>query len=98
MIIIVKRFAELDSLRGIAAFLVMSSHLIMLEFYNKSEYYHLLDDTPFRIFWSGHQSVILFFVLSGFVLSLGILSNGIKWNRGTLSLLLKGVVESTYLI
>lgn len=62
-----QRYVELDALRGIAALIVVFHHL------------SLAYDAP--IIWyplvAGHESVILFFALSGFVLSLPF------WNKGT---------------
>lgn len=62
-----KRFDQLDSLRGIAAVTVVLCHLLPL---GKFGIINKLDQTPFHLFWAGHEAVILFFILSGFVLSL----------------------------
>jgi peptidoglycan/LPS O-acetylase OafA/YrhL len=72
------RFHQLDSLRGIAAFTVMLSHLFLV--------YPIVWNTPgptssgiglnivmfspLRAVWAGHEAVIFFFILSGLVLSL----------------------------
>lgn len=63
-----KRYEELDSLRGLAALSVVLSHFIII--LNGVTWIDLLNYTPFRIFKAGHEAVIFFFVLSGFVLSL----------------------------
>ncbi|MED0962567.1 acyltransferase [Bacillus paramycoides] len=72
-----KRYEELDSIRGISSFLVMIGHHLMIfsayQNYsyedNKPFVVYLLKETPARlIFSSGNESVIIFFVLSGFVL------------------------------
>ena len=79
-----KRFHELDSLRGIAAFSVMLSHVFLV--------YPIIWDTarpddaplwlrlvmfsPLRVIWAGHEAVVFFFVLSGFVLALLFFGNG----------------------
>ncbi|MBE7149453.1 acyltransferase [Bacillus mycoides] len=72
-----KRYEELDSIRGISSFLVMIGHHLMIfsayQTYsyedNKPFVVYLLKETPFRIiFSSGNESVIVFFILSGFVL------------------------------
>jgi peptidoglycan/LPS O-acetylase OafA/YrhL len=63
-----RRYEELDSLRGLAATAVVLSHLAMVlpDFYIFDKF----KNTALQIFWEGHSAVILFFVLSGFVLSI----------------------------
>ncbi|CAN7713192.1 acyltransferase [Paenibacillus sp. LjRoot153] len=61
-----RRYDQLDSLRGLAASSVLLSHLIFPSFYLIDK----IKNTPLHIFWAGHEAVILFFLLSGFVLSL----------------------------
>ena len=67
-----QRFKELDSLRGLAALSVVFHHfLIMLPAMSDDpNAFWFLKYTPIHIFWAGHEAVIFFFVLSGFVLSL----------------------------
>ena len=57
------KFAALDSLRGIAALMVIFQHFWEMN--------HPSDDRlrPWLFFCAGHEAVIFFFVLSGFVLS-----------------------------
>lgn len=64
-----QRIEQLDSLRGIAAFIVMIGHysVLFLEFRN-FKFLNLL-------FSSGSSAVSLFFVLSGFVLSISVVNN-----------------------
>ena len=64
-----KRLHELDSLRGLAALSVMVSHFA-LTFSLPLWCTKFLDTPPFYILIAGHQAVIFFFILSGFVLSL----------------------------
>jgi peptidoglycan/LPS O-acetylase OafA/YrhL len=68
-----ERFHQLDSVRGLAALTVVVHHLFLtiptVSIIEKLKY------TPLHIFWAGHESVILFFILSGFVLSLSFHNN-----------------------
>ena len=75
------RIEQLDSVRGLAALSVVFCHHLLLikpisETYH-NEYpglgYALLLLPPALIFWAGHAAVILFFVLSGYVLTLPML-------------------------
>lgn len=61
------RYLELDALRGLAASTVVFHHLLLL--WNHTRWYSLLSYTPLRLLFAGPQAVVLFFVLSGFVLS-----------------------------
>ncbi|SHF07798.1 Peptidoglycan/LPS O-acetylase OafA/YrhL, contains acyltransferase and SGNH-hydrolase domains [Seinonella peptonophila] len=77
------RLYELDSLRGIAALIVVIGHMFILftnftvETYGQKAYWieNLFKYSPLHIVWSGHESVILFFLISGFVLSLPFITN-----------------------
>ena len=62
-----RRFYELDSLRGVAALTVVFYHFAHI---CPPHIEHLLLHSPLRILVAGHQAVILFFLLSGFVLTL----------------------------
>ena len=62
-----RRFYELDSLRGVAALTVVLHHFSRI---CPDNVIHLLLRTPLRLLIAGHQAVILFFFLSGFVLTL----------------------------
>jgi peptidoglycan/LPS O-acetylase OafA/YrhL len=83
-----RRLAELDALRGIAALVVVATHVIATA---TSEEFHIgrdnllhrffteprlwLELPPVRILLAGHAAVAVFFVLSGFVLTLPMLNN-----------------------
>ncbi|WP_336786296.1 acyltransferase family protein [Paenibacillus sp. MMO-177] len=68
-----RRYEELDSLRGLAALTVVFSHFIII--LNAVSWIDILNYTPLRILKAGHEAVIFFFVLSGFVLSLPFYGN-----------------------
>lgn len=63
------RYEQLDSLRGIAALCVVFLHISLI-FPETQLSKILLEFSPLRLLVSGSEAVILFFVLSGFVLSL----------------------------
>ncbi|SFX28131.1 Peptidoglycan/LPS O-acetylase OafA/YrhL, contains acyltransferase and SGNH-hydrolase domains [Thermoactinomyces sp. DSM 45891] len=73
-----RHLVQLDSLRGIAALTVVFSHLLYIFPYfepntsQNTDYFwlNIVKYSPLHIFFDGHGAVILFFVLSGFVLAL----------------------------
>jgi len=81
------RFMELEGLRGVAAIGVVLYHF-GLSFYTLAfwgpgvtsvqnmRYEHFLHGNPAMVFLSGTFSVAIFFVLSGFVLSIGFFQTG----------------------
>ncbi|MDR3742045.1 MAG: acyltransferase [Terracidiphilus sp.] len=61
------RLPELDGLRGLAALSVFFSHAIgLIPGYESLA----IQQTPLRLLWDGASAVIIFFLLSGFVLTL----------------------------
>ena len=72
------RIHQLDALRGLAAFSVVFHHCLLVFPAFFAANFHkeipsiisILTYSPFHLLWAGHEAVILFFVLSGFVLSL----------------------------
>ena len=76
------RIAALDSVRGIAAFIVVIHHCFLTRpVYSDFFFSHwktaaagpvekILLHTPARMMWAGDQAVTLFYVLSGLVLAL----------------------------
>jgi peptidoglycan/LPS O-acetylase OafA/YrhL len=76
-----KRFLELDSLRGLAALTVVFSHFMLVYNFNFRDTQNLglgmnwYKYTPLHVFWAGGEAVVLFFVLSGFVLFLPFTKN-----------------------
>jgi peptidoglycan/LPS O-acetylase OafA/YrhL len=68
------RLTSLDALRGVAAFLVLTFHGWKLGLRPELTgwQWQLLNYTPLNLFISGRPWVILFFVLSGFVLALSL--------------------------
>ncbi len=74
-----QRYNELDSLRGLASLSVVFHHCLLSFGAFYTVYHHqavtnmvakVLAFSPLHLFWAGHEAVILFFVLSGFVLAL----------------------------
>jgi peptidoglycan/LPS O-acetylase OafA/YrhL len=72
----------IDALRGLAAIIVLISHVSIFGLYG---YEHTLATyPPTRLLWAGHQAVILFFVISGFALFLlyeSMLKAGESWRK-----------------
>jgi peptidoglycan/LPS O-acetylase OafA/YrhL len=77
-----KRIASLDSLRGIAALIVVANHCALI-FPSRlaqrrapwlggswGDRWSWVDFTPLKLLFSGDQAVLVFFALSGFVLAL----------------------------
>lgn len=64
-----RREESLDALRGLAALVVVIAHTTIAGLYKVEPLWGYLKWSPLKIFWSGHQAVILFFVLSGFALA-----------------------------
>ncbi|MBN9036084.1 MAG: acyltransferase [Rhizobiales bacterium] len=70
-----RRFPELDALRGLAALAVVFNHFVVLWRGTASPAVQIaLDAVPLRFMWSGHHAVLLFFLISGFVLTLPYMS------------------------
>lgn len=63
------RYTELDGLRGLAALSVFVSHFIGV-FSVTSLTLKKISNTPIHLLWNGEGAVFLFFLLSGFVLTL----------------------------
>ena len=75
-----RRLRSLDGLRGVAAMVVVGYHMLLvvpslsLAFGSADAVAGSIDwwlyRTPLRLFFAGHEAVLVFFVLSGFVLTL----------------------------
>lgn len=71
-----RRFTTLDGLRGLAALSVVFYHCLLVSprfgtaGERQSGWTWALAHTPLHLFWQGGEAVYLFFVLSGFVLTL----------------------------
>ncbi len=64
------RYAELDALRGIAACVVVLRHVVNVIPVSDSPLLKVaLLESPLRLLFAAHEAVMLFFLLSGFVLS-----------------------------
>lgn len=72
-----RHFNQLDSIRGLAAISVMLGHFVFIfpqvadvNFEHAAWYVKLIKYSPAHMFIAGHEAVLLFFILSGFVLSI----------------------------
>ncbi len=81
------RLRALDGLRGLAALVVLAHHTLLASSAQLADPYAglpqsagravwLLTYTPLHIVWAGPEAVVVFFVLSGFVLSLPVARGG----------------------
>lgn len=64
------RIDSLDSLRGLAALIVLLHHCYYMLDGSKTGELSIVRLSPLRLFIAGHAAVIVFFLLSGFVLAL----------------------------
>lgn len=62
------RFAQLDSLRGVAAFAVFLGHIVYALDWSGAPIFWMLDSSPIALAWDGGAAVVVFFILSGYVL------------------------------
>lgn len=62
-----RRFNQLDSIRGLASITVLLAHIVATMPYIS---FIISKYSPFKVLVNGHAAVIMFFILSGFVLSL----------------------------
>lgn len=79
-----RRFHELDAIRGLAALSVVFHHYAMAFpalYKTMIEPGHPLSASPLHAIWSGSQAVVLFFVLSGFVLKLPFEARSIPYGQ-----------------
>ena len=88
-----RRVRALDSVRGIASLVVVANHAVLAipgfddlvwadpnaERTFSFDWRHALTYSPLHVFWAGHEAVTVFFVLSGFVLTMSILSRPEKY-------------------
>lgn len=69
-----RRLGGLDALRGLAALTVVTQHFLIANpaFFDAAHRSDMawLKLTPLHVVWAGREAVILFFLLSGFVLSI----------------------------
>ncbi|MDG0810255.1 acyltransferase family protein [Cohnella rhizosphaerae] len=87
MAIIDKRLIQLDSIRGLAALSVFLTHILLLSSNPTVE--KLSRESPLRILDNGHGAVLLFFVLSGFVLSLPFLKSAVPYTSFTIKRIIR---------
>ena len=86
----VGRIGSLDGARGLAALVVVVHHTLLASWPSLANGYFdvppkrwslawWLYDTPLHFFWAGPEAVVVFFVLSGFVLALPAVKKGGRW-------------------
>ncbi len=88
----VRRITTFDGLRGLAALVVLFGHALVASSGVLAAPYQSplnrpttgsvawwLSETPLHIFWAGQEAVIVFFVLSGYVLAIPAVRRGTKW-------------------
>ncbi|WEG10475.1 acyltransferase [Microbacterium horticulturae] len=83
------RLSSLDGLRGAAALIVVVHHCFLVSPAFAAAYYGgetgdsplrlALIYSPLHLLWGGAEAVVVFFVLSGFVLARGIRSSSFDW-------------------
>jgi peptidoglycan/LPS O-acetylase OafA/YrhL len=71
-VVFLRRYEELDSLRGLAALSVMFGHLLSV--FSSNKWTMMIEYGPLRSMVAASEAVSLFFILSGFVLVLPFLS------------------------
>lgn len=86
-----RRVGSLDGLRGIAALIVVFHHVVLAsspplaEAYRRHTSYRtgslnwIFSRTPLHVVWAGPEMVLVFFVLSGYVLALPAVARGRRW-------------------
>lgn len=77
-----QRIASIDGVRGVASLVVVLYHcsLVAMPHLN-DEFAAWLTQSPVKIFFAGTEAVLVFFVLSGFVVALPVLRDGFAWSR-----------------
>ncbi|WP_417562585.1 acyltransferase family protein [Microbacterium sp.] len=83
------RLSALDGLRGVAALAVVANHSLLVSPSLAAAYYggdvhesplgFALVYTPLHLLWGGAEAVVVFFVLSGFVLARAVRSRSFDW-------------------
>lgn len=84
------RYASLDGLRGVAALVVVIHHAMLVSPDFAGAYYdggvgdspirQALTYSPLHVVWAGAEAVVVFFVLSGFVLGMAMRSPRFDWS------------------
>ncbi|MGO1921401.1 MAG: acyltransferase family protein, partial [Microbacterium sp.] len=77
-----QRISSLDGVRGVASLIVLVYHCSLIAMPHLDETVATwLTQSPLKVLFAGTEAVLVFFVLSGFVVALPVLRDGFSWLR-----------------
>lgn len=77
-----QRIASIDGVRGVASLVVVLYHCSLVAIpHLDDEFAAWLTQSPAKVLFAGTEAVLVFFVLSGFVVALPVLRDGFAWSR-----------------
>lgn len=71
-----RKLRHFDGLRGVMASIVCAAHWQHIFNYPRSEFFQSIGRTPLAVLFDGRLAVVIFFILSGRVLAVGLLRSG----------------------